>query len=72
MSPEQETRLPALPGDATGRIQAVLDSRGRRHRVVLERGRHVSGGLRLHSDTELHLAEGAELCFRPDYEAYVG
>ncbi len=65
----REIAVPARPGDATARIQAALDAGGP-VRVVLGAGRHESGGLRLGADTALHLDPGAELAFRPDYDAY--
>ena len=71
MSEPNEIRIPAEESEATMRIQSAIDKAAEGPvRVVLERGRHVSGGLKLISDVELHLAKGAELCFIPTYEAY--
>ncbi|MEJ2030421.1 MAG: glycoside hydrolase family 28 protein [Maritimibacter sp.] len=57
--------------EATTRIQAAIDSTThQRLRVVLAPGRHICGGLTLRSNVELHLDEGAELVFIPDYAAY--
>lgn len=58
----------APSADATAAIQAAIDRAP--VRVVLDPGLHVSAGLRLRSDVELHLPEGAELSFRPEYAAY--
>ncbi|MCU0906273.1 MAG: glycoside hydrolase family 28 protein [Rhodobacteraceae bacterium] len=62
------TRRLAPSPDATAAIQDAIDRAP--VRVVLEPGRHVSAGIRLRSDVELHLEAGAELWFRPDYDAY--
>lgn len=58
--------------DATAEIQRSIDSVSAAGggRVSLLAGRHVSGGLRLLSGVELHLAEGAVLAPISDYEAY--
>ena len=60
-------RLPPSD-DATAALQAALDRAP--VRVELLPGRHRSGGLRLRSDTHLHLSAGADLVFHPDYDAY--
>jgi polygalacturonase len=68
----EQVLVAAQEGDATGRIQNAIDHAAPKPvRVVLQRGVHVSGGLRLRSHVELHLAEGAELRFVPDYDAYM-
>ncbi len=57
--------------EETARIQSAIDEAGAGPvRVELAAGTHISAGLRLRSDVELHLAEGAELHFIPDYGAY--
>lgn len=63
---------PDAPADQTTlRIQSALDlAKDGPVLVILGAGRHVCGGLRLSSDTELHLAQGAVLAFLPDYGAY--
>ncbi|MBP0615808.1 glycoside hydrolase family 28 protein [Jiella mangrovi] len=68
--PRSDFTLPALDGDRSAAIQAAIDADRPTRRVILEAGRHLCGGLRLRSGTELHLAEGAELVFQPNYEAY--
>lgn len=55
----------------TTQIQAALDqARNQKIRVIFEPGQHICGGLRLWSDTSLHLCEGAELHFISSYDAY--
>ena len=67
----EQILVAARDGDATQTIQNAIDRAASGPIcVVLEAGRHDSRGLRLLSDTELHLAEGAELHFVPDYDAY--
>jgi polygalacturonase len=51
-------------------IDAVSDAGG--GRVVLAAGQHLTGGLRLKSNVELHLSLGAVLRALPDYDAYSG
>lgn len=71
MNEAEDIRIVAQSGDATARLQAAIDqARNGPVRLVLEPGRHESGGLRLLSDVELHIAEGAELQFIADYAAY--
>jgi polygalacturonase len=62
----QTTIHPAIDGESTDRIQAALNVGGR---VVLAAGKHLSRALRMGSECELHLADGAELVLVPDYEA---
>ncbi len=63
--------IPSGPGEATARIQQAVDRAiDGPVRVVLEPGKHRSGGIRLHSHVELALSEGAELHFVADYDAY--
>ncbi|SKA12758.1 glycoside hydrolase family 28 protein [Consotaella salsifontis] len=62
--------VPAELGDRTEVIQAALDSGPRPCRVVLLPGRHLCGGLKLPSRTELHLSQGAELEFLSTYDAF--
>lgn len=62
--------LPAGPGDRTELIQAALNAAGSFRRVVLGPGRHICGGLRLGSNTELHLSKGARLWFQTRYAAF--
>ena len=71
MKQAKDIRVVYTRGEATSRIQAAIDAV--RHgpvRVVLEPGIFLSGGLRLRSGVELHISEGAELHFIPDYDAY--
>lgn len=55
------------PVDETAHWQAVIDKGGR---VVIPRGIHDVGELRLRSGVELHLEEGAELRGLPDLSLY--
>ncbi|TNB47379.1 glycoside hydrolase family 28 protein [Martelella lutilitoris] len=67
----QEIRIPASAGDATSRIQSAIDEAAKTPvAVVLEAGTHICGGLRLISNVELRLEDGAVLQFLPDYDAY--
>ncbi|MFK3780751.1 glycoside hydrolase family 28 protein [Agrobacterium sp. NPDC089420] len=72
MSTQADITIPAGSGDATADIQRAIDavSAAGGGRVSLLAGRHVSGGLRLRSGVELHLAEDAVLAPVSDYEAY--
>ena len=71
MNQAQDVRVACASGEATARIQTALDRAADGPvRVVLEPGVHLSGGLRLRSDAELHIPDGAELHFIPDYDAY--
>lgn len=63
---KQTTIPPAIDSENTARIQAALDMGGR---VVLAAGRHLSRALRMGSECELHLADGADLVLVPDYES---
>ncbi|AJY45716.1 glycoside hydrolase family 28 protein [Martelella endophytica] len=65
----REIRIPAGDGEATSSIQQAIDAGGSVI-VVLEPGRHRSGGLRLAPNVELRLEDGAELHFIADYDAY--
>lgn len=67
----QKIDIPARRGDVTAIVQQALDRAAQAPvHVCLGPGEHLSGGLRLLSDTVLELAEGAVLRFQPDYDAY--
>ncbi len=68
MNIDHPTRFLSPSADITDELQAAIDTAP--VRVVLEPGRYGCGGIRLRSDVELHLSEGAELCFHTDYDAY--
>lgn len=72
MSTQPDITITANGRDATASIQQAIDtvSAAGGGRVSLLAGRHVSGGLRLESGVELHLAENAVLAPISDYEAY--
>jgi polygalacturonase len=73
MSTQLEIAIEAKSDDATADIQQAIDAVSAKGggRVALLAGRHISRGLRLASDVELHLASRAILAPVPDYEAYV-
>ena len=63
--------LAATADLATAAIQGAIDTASiHGGRVTLEAGEHLTGGLMLRSNVELHLAEGATLKPVADYEAY--
>ena len=71
--------MPSIDVAATGaeqtvRIQSAIDrvGAGGGGRVTLLAGIHNSGGLELRSGVDLHLAAGAALVFKADYDAYAG
>lgn len=71
MSHLQELNIAATDTENTAQIQtAINQAENGPVRVVLQPGVHISAGLHLRSDVELHLAKGADLRFIPDYEAY--
>jgi polygalacturonase len=71
MSEPRILHIPAAEAENSAAIQALIDQGLEGPvRVVLEPGVHRSAGLQLRSNVELHLSEGAELHFVPDYEAY--
>jgi len=72
MMARQDFAIYPAEGEATATIQAQIDaaSSAGGGRVILLAGRHVTGGLRLESGVELHLAENAVLAPLPDYDAY--
>ncbi|UHS63837.1 glycoside hydrolase family 28 protein [Agrobacterium vaccinii] len=73
MSARVDIAIKAKNEDATADIQRAIDgaSRNGGGRVTLSAGRHVSGGLCLKSDVELHLENDAILEFLADYDAYI-
>ncbi len=73
MNKAEVIRVASASGEATACIQAAIDKAGKGPlRVVLEPGIFPCGGLRLRSDVELHISDGAELHFISDYDAYAG
>lgn len=72
MSAQPHISIEAGGHDATADIQRAIDtvSAAGGGRVSLLGGRHVTGGLKLKSGVELHLAEDAVLAPASDYEAY--
>ncbi|MEF2070310.1 glycoside hydrolase family 28 protein [Consotaella aegiceratis] len=72
MTAAPDLPVPAEEGDATRRLQSAINAAHAAGggRVLVEAGRHDCHGLWLKSNVELHLAPGAVLQPRPDYEAY--
>jgi len=59
--------------DCTAAIRAAIDAchAAGGGRVVVPAGRFLTGAIRLRSNVNLHLLEGATLAFRPDAELYL-
>lgn len=55
----------------TERLQAVIDACGVGQRVYFPKGVYLTGSLRLHSDMELYLEEGAVLQGTDDFHDYL-
>ena len=72
MSAHTNITIAAEGRDATADIQQAIDTASAAGGgvVSLLAGRHVSGGLHLRSDVELHLAQDAVLAPISDYDAY--
>ena len=59
--------------DCTASIRAAIDAchAGGGGRVVVPAGRFLTGAIRLKSNVNLHLLEGATIAFRPEADAYL-
>ncbi|WFS04555.1 glycoside hydrolase family 28 protein [Rhizobium tumorigenes] len=70
MSTSSHIRLSPQPDDITGTLQSLFDTHEGPLHIVLEPGIHHCGGLTLRSHLTIEIADGAELQFIPNYDAY--
>ncbi|SMY07278.1 Polygalacturonase [Flavimaricola marinus] len=66
----RESRISPVKEDMTSQVQSMIDGTSGPRRITFSPGVYRCAGLRLSSDLTLHMEEGAELHFHPDYDAY--